>query len=421
MFMYRIDILENENKKQVLQFSIMILIAMFGFVNLASPVYAYISGSSILQIQELKYNPYPAEAGKYMDLWVKIENAGTEEAKDVTCILLPEYPFSLDPNENATRHIGKLPGAEEAILQYKLRVDSNAVEGWNEMKIKCQTKNSNNWISQKFEIYVESKIPEFAVGSIISEPTKLFPDSEDNKLSIEIQNIGTGDAELVTSELILPEGITPSESYSNIANLGTIKAGESKTAEYYIDIDKNIIPGNYNAKLVIKYKDSNNNREEYKNQTLDVDIVVKPLPIFEIENISTNPSKISQGDKTTLKLTIKNIGFKEAKAVSIKIYKQSDQPFDFDEKYDYIGNLKPNQTGEAVFKFDVDDNANLKTHLLKAEIRYLIDDDVKIIEKQIPIKVETKKKDSKLFFLGILLVVLVILLGVYYGQKKIKK
>jgi len=394
---------------------------MFGLVNTMSHAYAYVSGSAILQIQELKYNPYPAEAGKYMDLWIKIENIGTEEAKDVTCILLPEYPFSLDPNENATRHIGKLPGIEDIILQYKLRVDSNVVEGWNEMKIKCQTENSDTWIIHEFDIYVESKIPEFAIGSIVSEPTKLFPDSEENKLSIEIQNIGTGDAELVTSELILPRGITPSESYSNIANLGTVKEGESKTVEYYIDIDKNAAPGNHKAKLLLSYKDSNNNRKEYKNQTLDVDIVVKPLPLFEIENVTTSPGKISQGDKVTFRLKIKNIGFEEAESVSVKIYKQSDQPFDFDEKYDYIGNLKPNQTGEVVFRFNVDNNANVKTYLLKAEIRYLIGDNVKIIEKQIPIKVEIEKKDSKLFFLGILFIAFVILSGVYYGWKRIKK
>ena len=419
--MYRIDILGNLNKKQILQISVVVFIIIFGLVNTTSYVYAYVSDSAILQIQELKYDPYPAEAGEYMDLWVKIENIGTEEADNVTCMLLPEYPFSLDPNENATRHIGKLPGAEEIILQYKLRVDSNAVEGWNEMKIKCQKENSNNWVIHKFDLYVESKIPEFAIGSIVSEPTKLFPDSEENKLSIEIQNIGTGDAELVTSELILPEGITPSESYSNMANLGTIKEGESKTAEYYIDIDKNTIPGNYKAKLIIKYKDFNNNRKEYKNRTLDVNIVVKSLPLFEIENINTTPDKLSQGDKGILRLTIKNVGFEEAKSVSVKIYKQSDQPFDFDEKYDYIGNLKPNQIGDVIFRFDVDGNANLKTYLLKAEIRYLVDDEVKIVEKQIPIKVEIEKKDSKLFFLGILFITFVILFGVYYGWKKIKK
>ncbi|MCD6093068.1 MAG: COG1361 S-layer family protein [Candidatus Aenigmarchaeota archaeon] len=415
--MYRIDILENLNKKQILQISVVVLITLYVFTDI-SFADSYVYNSAILKIQELKYKPYPAEAGKYMDLWIKIENIGTEEADNVTCVLLPEYPFSLDPNENATRHIGKLPGAEDIILQYKLRVDSNAVEGWNEMKIKCQTENSDTWIIHKFDIYVESKIPEFVIGSIVSEPTKLFPDSEENKLSVEIQNIGTGDAELITSELILPKGITPSESYSNIANLGRIGDGESKTAEFYIDIDKDTTPGNYRAKLIIKYKDSNNNREEYKNRTLDIDIVVKPLPLFEIENATTSPGKISQGDKVTLRLKIKNVGFEEAKTVSVKIYKQSDQPFDFDEKYDYIGNLKPNQNGEVVFRFDVDNDANLKTYLLKAEIRYLIDDDVKIVEKHIPIKVEMEKKDSKLFFLVILFIAFVILFGVYYGWKR---
>jgi len=419
--MYRFDTLKNVDRRQILKLSIVVLITIFAFVSAANYVYAYVLGSTVLQIHELKYDPYPAEAGKYMNLWVKVENIGTEEAKNVTCVLLPEYPFSLDPNEDATRHIGKLPGAEEAILQYKLRVDSNAVEGWNEMRVKCQAENSDAWIIHKFEVYVESEIPEFAIGSVASEPTKLFPDSEENKLSVEIQNVGTGDAEFVTSELILPRGVTPSESYSNIANLGTIKEGESKLAEYYIDVDRSTVPGIYKAKLIVRYKDSNNNRKEYKNQTLNVDIVVKPLPIFEIESVSTDPGELSQGDRATLRLTIKNVGFEEAKTVSVKIYKQSDQPFDFDEKYDYIGNLKPNQTGEAVFRFDVDSDANLKTYLLKAEIRYLIDDDVKIVEKQVPIRVEMKKKDSKVIFLGVLFVGFVIVLGGYYGWKKIKK
>lgn len=419
--MYRIDILKNMNKRQILQILTVVSTIMFVIVNATGYAYAYVSDFAILQVRELKYDPYPAEAGKYMDLWIKVENVGTKEAKEVTCVLLPKYPFSLDPNENAKRHIGKLPGGEDVILQYKLRVDSNAVEGWNEMKVKCQSENSNNWVIHEFEIYVESKIPEFAIGSIVSEPTKLFPDSEENKLSVEIQNIGNGDAELVTANLVLPKGIVPSESYSNIANLGTVKEGESKTAEFYIDVDKNVAPGKYKAKLIIKYKDPNNNRKEYKNQTLDADIVVKPIPLFEIENVTTTPGKISQGDKVTLKLKIKNIGFKEAESVSVKIYKQSDQPFDFDEKYDYIGNLKPNQTGEAVFRFDVDEGANLKTYFLKAEIRYLIDNNVKVVEKQIPIKVEVEKRDSKLFFLGILFIVLAILSGVFYGWKRIKK
>ncbi len=412
LMMHRIDISKIRGLSTVAVF--------IAFALLTLPATAHVSNLPLLKIQELKYKPYPAEAGKYMDLWIKIENAGIEDAKNVTCVLLPEYPFSLDPNENAVRNIGKLPGMEEAILQYKLRVDSNAVEGWNEMKIKCQAENSETWVIHKFEIYVESRIPEFAIGSIKSEPSKLFPDSEENKLSVEIQNIGTGKAELVTAELLLPEGITPSESYSNIANLGTIEEGESKTAEFYIDIDKNVAPGNYKAKLIVRYTDSNNNRKEYRNQTLNVDIVVKPLPLFEIESVATTPEKISQGDSVTLKLKIKNVGFEEAKSVSVKIYKQSDQPFDFDEKYDYIGDLKPNQTGEAVFRFDVSSDANLKTYLLKAEIRYVLDEDVRVVEKQIPVRVEMEKKDSKLLFLGVLFAILAISLGAYHARKKKK-
>ncbi|MHA1829784.1 MAG: COG1361 S-layer family protein [Candidatus Heimdallarchaeaceae archaeon] len=395
------------------------------------------SDSPNLQIQELKYEPYPAEAGKYMDLWIKVENYGLKEAKNVTCILQAEYPFSLDPNEKAERNIGRLPALEEVIFQYKIRIASDAVEGWNEMKLKCSSESKHTWITRKFEVKVKSELPEFAIGKVTSDPLELTPDMDDVKLTVELQNVGKGDAKLVSVELDLPQGFVPSESYSDTANLGTIEKDSSKEANFYIDIDEGVESGRHEANLVVRYKTGF--REGYKTKTLTLELNVKATPIFKIEETTVNlpsgtggmitgyavkgmdvilkPSILAQGDKAELRIKLMNDGEEEAESTSVRIFKQSDQPFDFEENYDYIGNLKPNQTAEAIFKFTVDDDADLKKYLLDLEIRYIEGNDVKIVEKTIPIEV-SKEKQSYTLFCVIAVVIVVVLIAWKYVKGK---
>lgn len=388
-----------------------------------SPVFsAEIFGNSAnLIVRELKYDPYPLQAGKYVTLWIKLDNFGSEPAENATCELVPKYPFSLDPMENATKVIGILPGMESAILDYRIYVDPKAVDGNNEMEIRCSAAGGEDYTTRKIQLYVVSEIPEFAIGTITTQPAKLLPDTEDNEVKLKIQNIGTGSAELVTAKLILPEGITPTESYSDRANLGTIAAGSVGEAVFHIDVAESTEPKAHDAKIEIFYRDSNGARADYRNQTLGVELNVMPSPIFVVENISTTPMQISQGDSVDIRIDIRNSGFEEAKSVSFKLFKQNDQPFELDEKYDFIGNLGPGETGEALLKITVDDNADLKTHLLEGEVRYIVGNDVFVLTKQVPVRIVSAKESSlPLSAIAVAGVVLLIIIGVYYGRSRKK-
>lgn len=379
------------------------------------------SSSANLVVQELKYDPYPVEAGKYVQLWIKLDNYGADEAEKVTCELLPKYPFSLDSSENATQVIGRLPGLESVILDYRIYVDPSAVEGENELEIKCRSNDYSGWITREIKLYVTSNVPEFAVGSITSQPAKLLPDTEDNQLTVELNNIGTGDAELVSARLILPEGITPTDSYSDVDSLGRIFEGATSDAVFYVDVDKNVAPGIHNATLVLSYRESSGSRAEYKNQTLDMGLNVKSAPLFEIVAITSEPEVLSGGVSAQIKVEIKNVGFEDAESVSMKIYKKDDQPFDFDEKYDYIGLLEPGESGEAVFKVTVDEDANQKQHLLEGEIRYVVGDSVFVVSEQIPLTVVEGSAESNNVWLFVLLAALVLAgAKLYHGRKKKK-
>lgn len=385
--------------------------------------------SPALRIDMLRYDPYPAEAGSYFTLYLKVENTGIGDAENVECELVTGYPFYLDPDGNPVRSIGILPGMDYAIFEYEIRVDPNPVEGNNDLDIRCSTMGLDNevTITETLSVNVESKNPEFAVGSIRSLPEELKADTEDIKLTVEVQNIGEGEAKLTTAKLSLPEGFSPSDSYSDMSNLGKIEMGSSGEAVFYIDVEEGVEPGIHVADLVLRYKDDNNAKNDYRVQKLELELPVKPSPMLLVEEIKAgvstasegftgyivrgdsvvNPSSITQGGIGELRIMVRNDGSEDAESVSVKVIKDSSLPFEFGEVYDFIGNLKPGQSSDAVFTFTTDRDAVLKKYLVDIEIRYVEDTDVKTVTDTIPLEVAITASDSVEIYFAIIAIIIV--------------
>jgi hypothetical protein len=372
-----------------------------------------------LSIEQISYNPLPAKTGQNMELYVSVKNNSNLNINNITCEIESVYPFYLWPDENQTRTINLLNMGQNALFKYRFRVDEKAFADEYEIDFKCKQENSL-FVSRKLLITIDSERPDFAIGQILTNPNKLLSDSIENKIDIEIQNIGDGLAKLITTKLILPEGFSSSNSYSNISNLGMMNKNESKTATYLIDIDKNVNPGKHYGKVLINYK-FENNQDEYIQKKLDFEFDVKDEPKLKINDfvLSSNDG-LRQGEKSELKLIIENYGNKEANEVSIRIFKQTDQPFDFDKQYDYIGKISPNEFGEAIISFDVQDDALLKDYFIKLEIRYLTENIVKISEDQIKITInkERPKDNTIIFIIGAAILVIV---GAIIWKKVLKK
>jgi len=398
---------------------------------------AQFAESAYVRVNLLKYDPFPAEAGNYVDVFVKAENMGGSEAENFECELLPEFPFSLDPNEEALKSLGKLPPYDYALIDYMVRVDGNAVDGVNGLKIRCSGDGLGDGTSvvHTLAINVESSNPEFAIGSVRSVPSELRAGAEEAKLILEVQNIGEGDADLITTELKLPEGFYPSTSYSNIHNLGNMGKDSSKEAVFYIDIEDGLKSGNYPGVLEVRYKNDNN--QEYMEKILFFDLKVKPSPSFVIEEVRAgtgtssdsftgymvrgndilSPSSITQGGAGELRIKIRNEGEEEAKSVSVKLFKDTSHPFDFDEVYDFIGNMGPGESSDAVFSFTVDGNAVLKKYLVDVEIRYLEGSDVGTETLTVPFEVAREDSSGMIVYIPIIVIVIV-LAGILVWKKR---
>jgi hypothetical protein len=55
-------------------------------------------------LKELKYEPYPVNAGSSFDVWIKVQNTGRDDANNSEFRLVLSYPFS--SNDSLVRDYG---------------------------------------------------------------------------------------------------------------------------------------------------------------------------------------------------------------------------------------------------------------------------------------------------------------------------
>jgi hypothetical protein len=81
-----------------------------------------------LTAEILRYEPSPVEPGSYFELWIGVQNKGTQ-AQDVRIEFVPEYPFGLATGEDEVKTIKNIPATEGAVVKYKFFVDVDAPVG----------------------------------------------------------------------------------------------------------------------------------------------------------------------------------------------------------------------------------------------------------------------------------------------------
>lgn len=409
--------MENKN---IIKIVISLFMLIIGISQIAySANYDYAALTETL----LNQNPDPVEPGNYVELRFKIEKIGNEELTDIKYELVPSYPFSFDNSDSPIKNLGNWVGnsddKEFYILYYKLKVDEKALEDSYELKLLQTSSNNQNVKEYKFDVRVdEKKSPELIIGKTITTPLKLIANYDEALIKVEIVNIGDETAKQVIVDLNLPEGFEESFGYSTRANIGSIEAGQSKHAEFYIDTNEGLTKGNHKASLTILYKEDDADfNNQIKTITKDFDISIFGRPEYKIINHTINP--IAAGKTGEIKLTIQNIGSGNSDSTSIQIFKDSSQPFTFEERSDFIGKVEVGQTGEVVFNLEVDPEATPKEYKLKLQIRSVVDGDVLIEDENIVLNIENPQKPTPAdsVQMRILIYVIFALIGMYIGFK----
>lgn len=202
---------------------------------------ASIQAPASVNIYFVNQDPYPADPGNYVNLLFKIENSGSQDANNVTTQLMTEYPFSLNPQVSPINSFGTVRGLGDEmqyLLKYRLKVDNDAVNGENEIKMEYSFADVNGNIVDSirtFNITVSDPKTDFGV---------VAQDTTGGTTTFAIANIGSNNAYSVIVTIPPQNNFRTSGSSSSI--IGNLNAGDYTLLSFQVSSAGNAtIPGNF--------------------------------------------------------------------------------------------------------------------------------------------------------------------------------
>ena len=207
------------------------------------------------------------------------------------------------------------------------------------------------------------------IANIITNPSVIRPGDDFVEITTFIESSGVEDVKDIEAILSLPKGLEHSYSDNNRKWVGKLLVNESKQISFFVNIDEDAEPKEYDLDLTLNYENLDN--KDYDDR-ISFPLFIKEKPNIEV--VYTKGRGLA-GSKIDLEVTLENTGTEDAEAVDVRIIKQSSQPFSFDLRSNYIGELKIRETEKAVFTIKIDKDAELKDHNLKLFIRAKGDSD----------------------------------------------
>ena len=202
------------------------------------------SSSNGMSVTMLKYTPYPANPGEYIDIWIQAQFYGTSSPLNTTFVLKPTFPFSLDPNESAVKSFGKI-GTGTVVLHYKVRIDKDAIAGDNELDLGYSSGGGmdNAFLITPLNIQIQNAQTDFDL---------VVQDSSSSGTSIGIANIGENTANSLIAKI--PE--QPNFRVTGTTNgqiLGNLNAGDYTLATFQVTQTN---PRNNTLEIELDYTDA---------------------------------------------------------------------------------------------------------------------------------------------------------------------
>ena len=371
----------------------------------------------------INQEPDPAEPGKYADARFKVDNNGTEEARNVEVEILPQYPFSLYSGD-ATRSIGTLQSKQKGdvgvIVKYRLKVDQNAVEGENEIKVRYRI-DKGVWIEPKeFFISVQTHDAILSVDSVSIDKNALKPGSSGN---VRIMLSNKADSILKDIKVRLDLGNLPFVPLGSTNEKSIYQIGAEGSHEFDFELLANpeAESGVYQVPLKISYSDDLG-KGYLKNSTIGLIIGAKPDLSVTLDE--TDIFEAGKAGEVVVKVV--NKGVTGIKFVNVKLKKSSLYRILSNDEV-YVGNIDSDDFETADFKIFVEKNKN-KSIAIPVSLEYKDannNDFEKEIELQLNLYSASEAKELGLKegngFAGIIIVIIIVGGGLYFYRRYRKK
>jgi hypothetical protein len=373
-----------------------------------------------LKVDIMRYEPYPAEIGKYADLWVNVKNTGGGTAEDVTIELVPKYPFTLDSGANARQNKGSIGTDASAMYEYRLFVATDAKPGTHEVTIRYQDEKGATWSEKDFPIKVGTDTLDsrgtLKLEAIKTDPEVLIP-GDRGTVTLTLTNTASQysvtingkdydtNAQINEVELVGSDGIiVTTDSYQNMGVLGP---GDSIEISYNVRVSDDIADGTEHLNLALT------GSSHTYNAKWDIPIKVESAGI---KIIPSKPLKLAC-DGGKIEFDVANTHSSTFTSVSIEPQAGG---ITFTPTEYFIGTMEPDELFTIEFDCEVTGNSPEAALHLYAEYRNgnnrheaLLNNRVIEIEPVVP-----EGNSSTVIIGAALLLVVVVGAGVYYRKRR---
>jgi hypothetical protein len=375
-----------------------------------------------MQITLVNQKPDPVSPGEYVEVRFKIENRGTKNAEDITFELLPSFPFSLEPGEEAVKKVGSVWGRQigdlGVMVKYKLIVDKEAVEGTNYIKARYKIMDGS-WATIEFNMSIQTRTAMLGIQAVTLEPEIVAP-GEVARLSISLENLVSSVIENIRLKLDLSSVSFAPVNSSNEKLVRSIEPGEKDVIDFILIAESDADADVYKVPITLHYEDELGNNYSTQN-TLGLQIGDKPDLLVSIE--TTTIYLANTHGTVTIKFV--NRGLADIKLLSAKLGTSDDyEILNSDEVY--VGNIDSDDYETADFDIyvnnvkqgvelplsiayrDANNNQYQKTYRLE----------LKIYSKREAEKMGLKKASN---LVGVLIVIAIVGVGIYWYKFRRKK
>lgn len=207
--------------------------------------------SGLLSVGLAKYEPFPADAGEFVHVWIDVDNVGIEPVDNVTFVLEPKYPFTL-PDKDPIRYFSSITGLDDIRLEYRLLVDKDAPNATSKVIIRYY-EDDKAGKEKTFNIRVkESGEEEDRVDLkalfVEAEPTP-YPGA---KVKLTIDLVNTDDGTAYHTIAIAETEIANIER--NAIFIGDLEADDFDSVDFDLIIRNDAGAGKYPVNITAIYK-----------------------------------------------------------------------------------------------------------------------------------------------------------------------
>lgn len=198
----------------------------------------------------------PSNNTRLTKLYLTLQSKDTKTINSITAIIDLEVPNTTFANGSRTS-ITIIQGPINYGDYFTIRSNNIILNTTRILKIKVtlvifgSDNGAEFWSTQgyEFNISIQPRKPDIRVAEVFWNGNRAFPGASSKSLNIVLLNNDVVDITSATAQLLLPQGFNPRKLV--ITGIRILNGDEATITFNGINIDKNLIPGTYVAKLVI--------------------------------------------------------------------------------------------------------------------------------------------------------------------------